>query len=56
VKIWGDNWIPNSNSHQLIVPIIPTLAESKVQMLIDGDTNWWNIYTFVGATFPPTDC
>jgi len=43
VKIWGDNWIPNSNSHQLIVPIIPTLAESKVQMLIDRDINWWNI-------------
>jgi hypothetical protein len=43
VKIWGDKWIPNTSSHQLAVPTIPPLAESKVQMLIDRDSNWWNI-------------
>jgi hypothetical protein len=54
VKIWGDKWIPNTSSHQLTVPTIPPLAESKVQMLmlIDRDSNWWNI-PLLEQLFPP---
>jgi len=51
VKIWGDNWIHNTSSHQLIVPTIPTLAESKVHKLIDRDRN--SNIPLLEQLFPP---
>jgi hypothetical protein len=50
IKIWGDAWLPLPQV-RLFPPPLVLLPDSKVSMLIDPATGWWNL-DLVGA---PTD-
>ncbi len=43
VKIWGDRWIPSTNSHIIQSPSHVLRQDAKVCEIIDADTKWWNI-------------
>ena len=42
VGIWGSNWLPRQQAPQVLSPICETLAEAKIELLIDSEPREWN--------------
>ena len=42
VGIWKNYWLPRQQAPQVLSPIIESLAEARVEILIDGETRKWN--------------
>jgi hypothetical protein len=43
IRIWGDRWIPHTQTHMVQSSICLLNRESTVNELINQDTNWWNM-------------
>ena len=42
VSIWQHHWLPRKNPPQVVSPMVESLAEAKVALLINESTRQWN--------------
>ena len=52
VSIWQNQWLPRKNPPSVLSPTVETLADAKVEILIDENTRQWN-YDLIDSIFTP---
>jgi hypothetical protein len=52
IQIWQDNWIPSNSNIGIYSNSNGLSANATIDVLIDRDTNWWNL-PMVASLFPP---
>ena len=54
VSIWQHYWLPRKNSPQVLSPMVESLAEAKVALLINESTRKWN-NEMIDGIFTPVE-
>ena len=50
VSIWQNQWLPRENPPSILSPTVETLADAKVEILIDENIRQWN-YDLIDSIF-----
>ena len=48
--IWQNQWLPRENPPSVLSPTVETLADAKVEILIDENIRQWN-YDLIDSIF-----
>jgi ribonuclease HI len=51
IRIWGDRWLPNTQTHTIQSLVCVLDGEAKVYALFNHAVNWWNV-PLVESIFP----
>ena len=54
VSIWKHHWLPRKNPPQVLSPMVETLVDAKVAILIEETTRWWN-HEMIDSIFVPVE-
>ena len=54
MSIWQSHWLPRKHPSLVSSPIIASLEEATIDMLIDADTRQWNL-NLVDGIFAPEE-
>lgn len=54
MSIWQHHWLPRKNPPQVLSPMVETLGDAKVAILIDETTRQWN-HEMIDDIFTPVE-